>query len=151
MSHLDAAARGHSLHVQQLLPHILQLVLVLNMHSGLLTPLSQDPGQSLVLLLGLLQLLVQIGRNPAGGFQLACAHPKHVIIAGYGMSSLQGTACQHCRVQACQDCRVWHEEGLLLPIASHLVLSGFSGFLVRCVVMMQGRGVEVRQGRQRQH
>ena len=53
---LDSAARGHSLHVYELLPHLLQLVLPLHMHRSLLTPLSQDPCQSLVLLLSLLQL-----------------------------------------------------------------------------------------------
>jgi len=56
VSHLHSGSTGHSLHLHQLLPHILQLLLILHMGSCLLTPLSQDASQSLVLLLRLLQL-----------------------------------------------------------------------------------------------
>lgn len=59
------------MHADQLLPHVLQLLLLLHMAGGLLTPLSQDPGQRLVLLLSLLQLLLQLCRQLAGGLQPA--------------------------------------------------------------------------------
>ena len=73
--HLQSDSWGDSMHADQLLPHVLQLLLLLHMAGGLLTPLSQNPGQSLVLLLSLLQLLLQLGRRLAGSLQLACSTP----------------------------------------------------------------------------
>ena len=61
------------MHAHQLLPHILQLLLLLHMAGSLLTPLSQNPGQSLVLLLSLLQLLLQLPRALAGSLQFSCS------------------------------------------------------------------------------
>lgn len=81
--HLYGASRRDSLRADQLLPHVLQLLLLLHMAGSLLTSLSQDPGQSLVLLLSLLQLLLQLDRRPASNLQSACSHATDIGIRRY--------------------------------------------------------------------
>ena len=65
------------------MPHCLQLMLILNMGRSLSTFLRQDPRKGLILLLRLLQLLLQIGRNVGSIPQLACMYNSTLSAFGY--------------------------------------------------------------------
>lgn len=98
--HLHGACRRDCLRADQLLPHVLQLLLLLHMAGCLLAPLGQDPGQSLVLLLSLLQLLLQLHRCLAGSLQSTCSHAFDM--SSTGIVQTQEAICVH--IGICRYC-----------------------------------------------
>ena len=87
------------------MPHHLQLLLALHVCSGLFTFLRQDARQGLVLLLGLLQLQLQLCRDLAGILQLACTAATFGRVLGVPARPKLRSCCWACCT--CSSAAIW--------------------------------------------